>query len=158
MSLGLFTGIIVVFITDDIGQYLFFEYLPWGSWPLTIYSGFWGIFANLIVTIIVSALTQDDKENLHKKKFHKIFKDENNNLYKKKSIFVIVVFFVWVFFAIGPGILLGNDIFGIPNNKSTWIFKIPSIWAWQILFWISGIFVLWLLACKIKMSTELKNK
>ena len=40
VSWGLFFGMLAVIITDDIGQVLF-EYLPWGAWPFTIYSGFW---------------------------------------------------------------------------------------------------------------------
>ena len=29
----------------------------------------------------------------------------------------------------------------------------PSIWAWQILFWILGVGMMWLLAYKMEMST-----
>ena len=46
VSWGLFFGMLAVIITDDIGQVLLFEYLPWGAWPFTIYSGFWGILTN----------------------------------------------------------------------------------------------------------------
>jgi len=158
VSSGLFAGILTVLLTDDIGQYFFFEYLPWGSWPLTIYSGFWGIFANILVTTIVSVFTQSENETFHKKKFHEIFKEENKNLYNKKFFLVIILLFIWIFFSIGPGAIIGNDIFGLPNDKSTWIFKIPSIWAWQIFFWIFGVFILWLMAYKIKMSMEPHNK
>ena len=34
-----------------------------------------------------------------------------------------------------------------------WTFGIPSIWAWQILFWLLGVFMMWLLAYKMEMST-----
>ena len=110
------------------------------------------------MTTIVSVFTQSENETFHKKKFHEIFKEENKNLYNKKFFLVIILLFIWIFFSIGPGAIIGNDIFGLPNDKSTWIFKIPSIWAWQILFWIFGVFILWLMAYKIKMSTELHNK
>ena len=50
--------------------------------------------------------------------------------------------------------MLGNDIFGKPSNKETWIFNIPSIWAWQILLWVIGIYILWLLAYRMKMSLK----
>ena len=154
VSWGLFFGMLAVIITDDIGQVLLFEYLPWGSWPFTIYSGFWGILTNLIVTIIISFFTQSNKENLHKKKFHNIFKNENKFLIKKKSIITFIFLLIWIFFAIGPGAMLGNDIFGNPSNKETWIFNIPSIWAWQILLWVIGIYILWLLAYRMKMSLK----
>ena len=69
---------LAVIITDDIGQVLLFEYLPWGAWPFTIYSGFWGILTNLIVTIIISFFTQSNKENLHKKNFITFLKMRTN--------------------------------------------------------------------------------
>ena len=152
--MGIIFGMLAVIITDDIGQVLLFEYLPWGAWPFTIYSGFWGILTNLIVTIIISFFTQSNKENLHKKKFHNIFKNENEFLFKKKSIITFIFLLIWIFFAIGPGAMLGNDIFGKPSNKETWIFNIPSIWAWQILLWVIGIYILWLLAYRMKMSLK----
>ena len=34
-----------------------------------------------------------------------------------------------------------------------WTFGIPSIWAWQILFWLLGVFMMWFLAYKMEMST-----
>ena len=154
VSWGLLFGILTVIITDDIGQVLLFEYLPWGSWPFTIYSGFWGILINLIVTVTISFFTQNKEENLYKKKFHNIFHNENEFLLKRKSIIAFILLIIWIFFAIGPGAMLGNDIFGNPSNKETWIFNIPSIWAWQILLWIIGIYILWLLAYRMKMSLK----
>jgi hypothetical protein len=59
----------------------------------------------------------------------------------------------WFFFAIGPGAVLGNWIFGNPNDASTWLFGIPSIWTWQLLFWAIGVFMMWFLAFKMEMST-----
>ena len=56
-------------------------------------------------------------------------------------------------FGIGPGAVIGNDIFGSPNDISTWTFGIPSIWAWHILFWILGVGMMWFLAYKMEMST-----
>ena len=50
--------------------------------------------------------------------------------------------------------LLGNhDIFGAPNDYSSWTFGIPSIWAWHIIFWILGVGMMWFLAYKMEMST-----
>ena len=51
------------------------------------------------------------------------------------------------------GAVIGNDIFGSPNDISTWTFGIPSIWAWQILFWVLGCGMMWFLAYKMEMST-----
>ena len=46
----------------------------------------------------------------------------------------------------------------IPNDKNSLLFKIPSIWALQILFWILGVGMMWFLAYKMEMSTETKEK
>ena len=60
----------------------------------------------------------------------------------------------WMFFGIGPGAVIGNWIFGAPNaGYAAWTFGIPSIWAWQILFWALGVGMMWLLAYKMEMST-----
>ena len=44
-----------------------------------------------------------------------------------------------------------------PTNPDTWIFGIPSIWAWQILFWIIGVYMMWMLAYKMEFSTPSKK-
>ena len=67
--------------------------------------------------------------------------------------FVPNITIAWLFFGIGPGAVIGNDIFGSPNDISTWTFGIPSIWAWQILFWLLGTGMMWFLAYKMEMST-----
>ena len=41
----------------------------------------------------------------------------------------------------------------IRDSPNTWVFGIPSIWAWQILFWILGVYMMWMLAYKMEMST-----
>ncbi|MBC8242573.1 MAG: sodium:solute symporter family protein, partial [Alphaproteobacteria bacterium] len=60
----------------------------------------------------------------------------------------------WLIFGIGPGVDIGNDIFGAPDaGIEGWTFGIPSIWAWQILWWALGVFMMWFLAYKMEMST-----
>ena len=60
---------------------------------------------------------------------------------------------VWFLFAIGPGAVIGNTLFGDPNDPASWLFGIPSIWAWQILWWALGVFMMWFLAYKMELST-----
>ncbi|MEE9317622.1 MAG: hypothetical protein V3U48_04965, partial [Rhodospirillales bacterium] len=44
--------------------------------------------------------------------------------------------------------------FGAPNaGIENWTFGMPSIWAWQILFWLLGVGMMWFLAFKMNMST-----
>ena len=44
-------------------------------------------------------------------------------------------------------------MFGSPGNVESWSFGMPSIWVWQIIFWILGIILVWFLAFKMEMST-----
>jgi len=47
------------------------------------------------------------------------------------------------FFAIGPGAVLGNNIFTLPvlTDQAVHI-DMPSIWVWQIVFWLIGVTIL----------------
>jgi hypothetical protein len=65
----------------------------------------------------------------------------------------LIITLVWFIFAIGPGAVIGNTIFGNPNDMTTWVFGMPSIWVWQIIWWALGVGMMWLLAYKMGMST-----
>ena len=73
----------------------------------------------------------------------------------KPSAWIVTI--VWIFFAIGPGSLLGNNFFGRPQSVESWSFGMPSLWVWQIIFWIIGVFIVWFLASKMEMSTSPKK-
>ena len=64
---------------------------------------------------------------------------------------------MWIFFSIGPGSIVGNNFFGRPQNVESWSFGMPSLWVWQIIFWIIGVFIVWFLASKMEMSTSPKK-
>ncbi len=156
ISLGLVVGILVVFLTDEIGQVIFGDILSWGKWPLTIHSSAWGVFFNLISACTISFITQDTKETNHKHKFHEFINDfKASSMFRrslKPSAWIVTV--VWLFFAAGPGLVLGNNFFGMPQSVESWSFGMPSLWVWQIIFWIIGVFIVWFLASKMEMSTS----
>jgi len=54
--------------------------------------------------------------------------------------------------------VIGNTIFGDPLKPATWFNGMPSIWIWQIVWWILGIFMMWFLAYKLEMSTNIKSQ
>ena len=163
VTLGLIAGLVAVTFTESIGGSIFGMLgvdAPWGRWPLTIHSAGWGIFFNLGIAIIVSLFTQNKGDMDHKMKFHNFLKEHSSLSPEKKRLIptAIIVTLLWFFFGIGPGAVIGNWIFGSPLDPATWIFGIPSIWAWQILFWILGVYMMWMLAYKMEMSTEPKKK
>jgi len=155
VSWGLLAGVIGVMLTESIGQNLFGDALPWGRWPWTMHSAFWGMFANLLVAIPLSAMTQNSRDRAHRQKYHDFLADHAGLPASKQSLkpAAWIITIAWLFFGIGPGAVIGNDIFGSPNDISTWTFGIPSIWAWQILFWVLGCGMMWFLAYKMEMST-----
>jgi hypothetical protein len=48
--------------------------------------------------------------------------------------------------------VIGNTIFGNPLDNTTWLFGMPSIWTWQILWWALGVAMMWFLAYHMEMS------
>ncbi len=151
---GLFFGIVAVTLTETIGKNIFGDALPWGRWPWTMHSAAWGIYFNLGGAIIISAFTQSDEDRQHRQTYHD-FLHEHAGLSEEKRGLVPVAWIVtlaWFFFGIGPGAVIGNTIFGDPNAPDTWAFGIPSIWTWQIIFWILGVGMMWFLAYKMELS------
>ena len=154
ITLGLIAGLIAVTLTEQIGMQ-WFGIEAWGRWPLTIHSAGWGILFNMGIAIIVSAFTQNPEDRAHRMTFHDFLREHAGLSAEKKSLVPAawILTLVWLFFGIGPGAVIGNTIFGNPNDPTTWMFGMPSIWAWQLLWWAIGVFMMWFLAYKMEMST-----
>lgn len=156
---GLIAGLIAVTMTESIGANVFtmlgFEQAPWGRWPLTIHSAGWGILFNLGLAVLISAVTQNKEMLEHKMTYHNFLREHAGLPAEKKGLVPVawIITLAWFFFGIGPGAVIGNTIFGNPNDPASWIFGMPSIWAWQLLWWILGVFMMWFLAYKMEMST-----
>ncbi|MDH5526167.1 MAG: sodium:solute symporter family protein [Nitrospirota bacterium] len=152
---GLAAGLCAVILTETIGRTLFGDLLPWGRWPLTLHSAGWGILINLAVCVVVSALTQHTRDAAHHNVYHHLLRDYAALPEKKRKLKPVAWAMVigWFLLAFGPGAVIGNTVFGNPNEPSTWMFGIPSIWAWQILFWLLGVGMMWFLAYKMELST-----
>jgi SSS family solute:Na+ symporter len=150
--LGLIAGLIAVTMTESIGTD-WFGIEAWGRWPWTIHSAGWGIIFNLGVAIIVSAITRDDMDR--KMEFHNFLAQHASLPPEKRKLVPTawIVTIAWFFFGIGPGAVIGNWIFGDPTDAATWTFGMPSIWAWQLLFWALGVAMMFFLAYTMQMST-----
>ena len=156
---GLLVGLLAVIFTETFGQTIAGTVgveLPWGRWPWTIHSAGWGMFFNLAVCLSLSAMTQSEAALSHRMKYHNFLREHASLPASKKGLVKVAwgITIAWMFFGIGPGAVIGNTIFGAPNaGVEGWTFGIPSIWAWQILFWILGVGMMWFLAYKMEMST-----
>jgi hypothetical protein len=148
--LGLIAGLIAVTLTDGPST---FGIEAWGRWPWTIHSAGWGIIFNVAVALIVSAITRDDMDR--KMEFHNFLAQHASLPPEKRKLIPTawIVTIAWFFFGIGPGAVLGNWIFGSPDDPASWIFGMPSIWAWQLLFWALGVAMMFFLAYTMQMST-----
>jgi Na+/proline symporter len=158
-SWGLLAGVLGVMFTEPFGinmlGWVGIE-AGWGRWPWTIHSAGWGMFFNLLVCLPVSAMTQNDQDRAHRMTYHDFLREHATLSASKKGLVPIawIITLAWMFFGIGPGAVIGNWIFGAPDaGLEGWTFGIPSIWAWQILFWILGVGMMWFLAYKMEMST-----
>ncbi|MEX0731894.1 MAG: hypothetical protein WED00_18530 [Aquisalimonadaceae bacterium] len=152
---GLAAGLLAVTMTESIGIQMF-AIEAWGRWPWTIHSAGWGIIFNLSIAVLVSAVTQSKEELEHRMTYHNFLRDHASVPEAKRHLIPVawIITLVWFFFGIGPGTVIGNWIFGHPNDPSTWMFfGMPSIWTWQLLWWALGVFMMWFLAYKMELST-----
>ena len=157
-SYGLLAGIIGVIFTEKFGIGILADMGLdfWGRWPWTIHSAGWGMLLNATTCAIVSSQTQDEAQRAHRMKYHDFLKEHASLSPGKRGLVPVAwgITLAWMFFGIGPGAVIGNDIFGAPNaGVDGWTFGMPSIWAWQILFWMLGVGMMWFLAYKMEMST-----
>ncbi len=161
---GMIFGLMAVITTDTVGisilSFLGLD-LPWGRWPWTIHSAGWGIFFNMLSVIVISVITQgrghgSNAYNIHN--FVRIYMKPRYNSWTLRPVAWSAVL-AWVFFAIGPGAVLGNFAFGKhTDGYNAWIFGLPSVWAWTILFWVLGVFLIWFLAYKMELTSNTNHK
>ena len=120
-----------------------------------MHSAFWGLLVNVLATVFVSAATQTRAGTKHRMEYHAVLKEYAAVPAERRRLIPIAWVFVllWFFFAVGPGAVIGNTIFGDPNDARTWAFGIPSIWAWQLFGWLFGVFMMYLLAYGLALST-----
>ena len=161
---GLVVGCLVAAAADPLGQHLTRGGLPWGQWPWTVHAACWGLAANLLVCALASVVDRDREGAAHRSAFHRLFDGSGEGRGaiapaaspggRRLAPLAWTAALVWAFFAIGPGIVLGNGLFGDPGSgRAGWDFDIPSIWAWQLLWWGLGVLLIWFLAFKMGLST-----
>ena len=150
---GLVVGLIAVTLTDKTSSWFG---VPWGAYPLTIHSAGWGIVFNLLTTVVVSYLTREsDLRKKIKTEKHKLLQAVSgmNEERKKKIRTAWVLTLIWFLVGFGPFATIGNSLFSDPNLPQLWApFSLPSLWIWQLMFLLYGIFVMWYLAFYMGLS------
>jgi Na+/proline symporter len=135
---GIFSGMIAVALT----------YKVWPN-PLSMHCAFWGLFVAAVMAYLCRGFgIKDDTETTERQKEVRAFLDdidepsESGKAWRKV---MKVATPVWYFFAIGPACIWGNTAFSFAG--------FPSLWSWQIAWWILGIVMMWALCFKAEMST-----
>ncbi len=152
VTAGLLVGLAAVTLTEAVGL-RWFGIDAWGRWPLTIHAAVWGLLANFGVAIGVSLFTRDDAER--KAECHRWLAEQAALPPRKRRwvLPIVVLALLWLLVAAGPGAVVGNTLFGDPNQPATWWFGIPSIWTWQLCGWAVGVGLLALLAYFLELGT-----
>ena len=114
-----------------------------------MHCAFWGVFVGLSVAFLFKILgVKDTPETVERQAEVRKWLDdvdEPSESGKKWRGVMKIATPVWYFFAIGPACILGNTAFSFAG--------FPSIWSWQITWWIIGIVMMWALCFKAEMST-----
>jgi hypothetical protein len=153
VSFGLIAGLVAVTLTDKTSTWFG---VPWGAYPLTIHSAGWGIFVNLIVVGLGTFFFPDSEDRIiKKKKRHEFIQSVSGLAENRKKLIPLawVLTLIWFVIGFGPFATIGNALFSNPNNPLTWApLGLPSLWIWQLVFLLYGIFVMWFLAFFMGLS------
>ena len=158
-TVGLVAGMAFALFTENFGIALaaFFGLdLPWGRWPWTIHSAAWGLFANIVVVIVVSLISQRSEERAHRRTFHDFLKSHAVLPVRRHYLRFVAwaAALAWLFFAIGPGAVIGNRLFGDPKGgTAAWALGLPPLWGWQLGWWAAGVLLVWFLSDRMGMAT-----
>lgn len=159
---GLIFGFLAVLFTEPPGLLAFeslFLDLPWGRWPLTVHSAAWGLALNLLAALLVSAATQrhaawgagrDRRERLHAA-LRAQDAPRLGGPAARTAKWALAL--LWAYLGLGPGAILGNDFFSRPMFAGgDAALGVPSLWVWQMLFWLLGVLLVWWLAYPVRLG------
>ncbi|MBW3098958.1 hypothetical protein [Pseudohoeflea coraliihabitans] len=149
---GMTLGMLIVVFTEPLGLIVFealFVELPWGRWPLTIHSAAWGLTFNLLIVLLSAVVTLNAPDRFERDRLHDSLLAATRVEIGGRGLFWSLML-VWGFLAYGPGAVLGNTFFSDPIfSPVAAALGIPSLWVWQILFWLFGVVLVWWLAYRV---------
>ena len=148
-------GIAAVFLTDAAGIYIL-SYLglelPWGRYPWTIHAAGWGLFCNAVAILVVSAVSRHRPRGGNAEEIRafisRYFAARTPRWLNSLAWSIVLA---WAFLAVGPGTIFGN--FAFVDASGEWVFSVPSLWAWSVLFWLLGLVLVWFLGYRMAMAS-----
>lgn len=132
LAAGILVGLAAAFVTDEAGIVLL-GIQAWGGWPLSAHAGAWGLLANVATLLAVQPFT------LRRAQEPGPEAGETASGYG----FGLLLAVLWFAVPLCLYLTIGDRLFGVPDDSSTWLFGLPSLWAWQIVFWLIGVAFLW---------------
>lgn len=155
---GVGFGMAGVLLTEPLGYqvlaFLGLE-LPWGRWPWTVHSAAWGMAANLAAVFIISAISSRNAFGEEAMEIRRFLAGTLGVSRRARALTSTAwsVGLAWLFLAIGPGLIFGNSAFGsLAVEGGSWRVGMPSLWAWALAGWVSGVGLIWFLAYRMEMA------
>ena len=157
---GFAAGLLAVVFTEPFGLQLaafLGVHLPWGRWPWTLHSAGWGLVVNVAACVVITLISQRADETARRGAFHDFLQSHDPQPESRQHLRPVAwsLTLAWLFFAVGPGVVLGNTAFGNPRGgQESWAFGIPPLWTWQIGGWMAGVLLLWFLGSRMGFATR----
>ncbi len=145
--IGLAVGIFTVILTDPNINFVLGDWAKGFGFLWTIHSAGWGLLVGLVVALVFSALFKESPEIAERRRelqawLNDIDRPSASQRAWRKAMWVVVP--VWYLFAIGPFAVIGNSAFSFLG--------FPPLWAWQIVWWLLGIVMMWAMCFKAGLS------
>jgi len=180
---GLIVGISVVTLTELPGGGIYFGQWPltihsafWGFGAnlfIAIAISYLQTKPKYLKIFLLQNILGEDKNRVHRDNFHKFLDDPFLETVKKSSVQsnnpklwkILLIVIGWALLTILP-FAMENPLLGFlgqPTDMKTWWFNlpfigaIPPIWAWQIICWGLGVWMMYWLAFDNRLSTFSKE-
>jgi Na+/proline symporter len=142
VAVGLALGVVAVTVTFAFGSI---------QYPLNIHSAGWGGIVGFTAAVLVTAFTRRSeaaREDVMavRREMSDWLVDIDSPTERQRSWRKVlwVAAPLWFIFAIGPGMVLGNNFVSFAG--------LPPVWAWQVFWWVLGFVMMWALAFKAGLA------
>ncbi len=114
--------------------------------------GFVAGMVNFLLVLLFSFAVRNNDNHVQKMEFQNAVNAGQCEQRFSQSLvpLIWVVATLWCFFAVGPGGIIGNTLFGDPMNLDSWVLGIPSLLVWKLLWWAFGLFLIGLVIYRIR--------
>ena len=156
---GLFAGLVAVTATSTIPQGLAEHYaltMPFKAWPFSLHPAFWGLAANLgllLLSQIFRRLFVSKKARkqtlMHQRSFH-VLPDGKPLLAPGVRLWQLLAWLLAALFVVVTTLPLTDLSLTGFSPSDFFPQKVPLLWNWQLLSWVSGLALVYVVAYKLQ--------